>query len=87
MYNPYDVLTRRTVVYLLPCYDFSPSEHLEPISDVPVTAQQFVLFVALVVYVYRDIWPLATYVENPVDGFEGALAYSGQNWLFYSQPP
>ena len=33
----------------------------------------FVLFTTLVVYIYRDIWPLATYTENPVDGSEGAL--------------
>ena len=33
----------------------------------------FVLFIALVVYVYRDIWPLAIYTENPVDESEGAL--------------
>ena len=33
----------------------------------------FVLFITLAVYVYRDIWPLATYTENPVDGSEGAL--------------
>ena len=36
--HPYDVLTRPAVVYLLPCYDFSRSERVEPICDAP---QQF----------------------------------------------
>ena len=42
----------------------------------------FVLFIALVVYVYRDIWPLATYTENPVDGSEGALLWAKLVVLF-----
>ena len=42
----------------------------------------FVLFIALVVYVYRDIWPLATYTENPVDGSEGALLWTKLVVLF-----
>ena len=37
-HHPYNVLTRRTVVYLLPCYNFSRSERVEPICDAP---QQF----------------------------------------------
>ena len=41
-----------------------------------------VLFIALVVYVYRDIWPLATYTENPVDGSEGALIWTKLVVLF-----
>ena len=41
-----------------------------------------VLFIALVVYVYRDIWPLATYTENPVDGSEGALLWTKLVVLF-----
>lgn len=28
----------------------------------------FVLSVALAIYVYPDKWPLARYIENPVDG-------------------
>ena len=35
----------------------------------------FVLIIALAVYVYRDIWPLATYTENPVDESEGSLLW------------
>ena len=42
----------------------------------------FVLFIALVVYVYRDIWPLATYTLNPVDGSEGALLWTKLVVLF-----
>ena len=42
----------------------------------------FVLFIALAVYVYRDIWPLATYTENPVDGSEGALLWTKLIVLF-----
>lgn len=42
----------------------------------------FVLFTALVVYVYRDIWPLATYTENPVDRSEGALLWTKLLVLF-----
>ena len=42
----------------------------------------FVLFTALAVYVYRDIWPLATYTENPVDGSEGALLWTNLVVLF-----
>ena len=42
----------------------------------------FILFVALVVYVYRDIWPLATYTENPVDRSEGALLWTKLVVLF-----
>jgi hypothetical protein len=41
-----------------------------------------VLFIALVVYFYRDIWPLATYTENPVDGYEGALLWTKLVVLF-----
>ena len=42
----------------------------------------FVLFIAFSVYVYRDIWPLATYTENPVDGSEGALLWAKLFVLF-----
>ena len=42
----------------------------------------FVLFTALVVYVYRDVWPLATYTENPVDESEGALIWTKLVALF-----
>ena len=35
----------------------------------------FVLFIALAVYVYRDVWPLATYTEKPVDESEDALLW------------
>jgi hypothetical protein len=42
----------------------------------------FVLFVALAVYVYRDIWPLATYTENPVDASEGMLLWTKLIALF-----
>ena len=42
----------------------------------------FVLFTALAVYVYRDIWPLATYTDNPVDGSEGALLWTKVIVLF-----
>ena len=41
-----------------------------------------VLFISLVVYAYRDIWPLATYTENPVDGSEGALLWTKLVVLF-----
>jgi hypothetical protein len=41
-----------------------------------------VLFIALSVYVYRDIWPLATYTESPVDGSEGALLWTKLVVLF-----
>ncbi|KAF8803435.1 multidrug resistance-associated ABC transporter [Phlegmacium glaucopus] len=34
-----------------------------------------ILFVALSVYVYRDIWPLATYTQKPVDLSEGTLLW------------
>ena len=42
----------------------------------------FVLFIAHVVYVYRDIWPLATYTLNPVDGSKGALLWTKLVVLF-----
>ena len=42
----------------------------------------FVSFVALAVYVYRNIWPLATYTEDPVDGSEGALLWIKLTVLF-----
>ena len=42
----------------------------------------FVLFIALVVYVYRDIWPLATYTEIPVDESEGTLLWTKLAVLF-----
>ena len=42
----------------------------------------FVLFIALVVYVYRDVWPLATYTERPVDESEGALLWTRLVVLF-----
>ena len=42
----------------------------------------FVLFIAFVTYVYRDVWPLATYTENPVDGSEGALLWTKLVVLF-----
>ena len=42
----------------------------------------FVLFIALVVYVYRDIWPLAIYTEDPVDESEGALLWAKLVVLF-----
>ena len=42
----------------------------------------FVLFIALVVYVYHDIWPLATYTENPVDGSKGAQLWTKLVVLF-----
>lgn len=35
----------------------------------------FVLFVAFAVYAHRDIWPLATYTQNPVDASEGTLLW------------
>jgi len=35
----------------------------------------FVMFAALAVYVYRNVWPLATYTEKPVDLSEGALLW------------
>ena len=41
-----------------------------------------ILFVALAVYAYRDIWPLATYTESPVDGSEGALLWAKLIVLF-----
>ena len=42
----------------------------------------FVLFIALAVYVYRDIWPLATYTENPVDRSEGTILWAKLVVLF-----
>ena len=41
-----------------------------------------VLFVALAVYVYRDIWPLATYTEKPIDISEGTLLWTKLAVLF-----
>ncbi|KAF8803422.1 multidrug resistance-associated ABC transporter [Phlegmacium glaucopus] len=41
-----------------------------------------VLFVALSVYVYRDIWPLATYTQKPVDLSEGILLWTKVIALF-----
>jgi len=42
----------------------------------------FVLFITLVVYIYRDVRPLATYTEIPVDGSEGALLWTKLVVLF-----
>ena len=42
----------------------------------------FVLLVAFVVYVYRDIWPLATYTEKPVDVSEDTLLWTKVIVLF-----
>jgi hypothetical protein len=75
-YLSYNVLTRRTVVYLYPCLAFPLS--VESICDAP---QQF-CFVHISVYVYRDIWPLAMYTESPVDGSEGALLWTKLVLLF-----
>ena len=41
-----------------------------------------VLFIALIVYVYRDVWPLATYTEIPLDESEGALLWTKLAVLF-----
>ncbi|KAF8803433.1 multidrug resistance-associated ABC transporter [Phlegmacium glaucopus] len=41
-----------------------------------------VLFVALSVYVYRDIWPLATYTQKPGDLSEGTLLWTKVIVLF-----
>ena len=54
------LITRRTVVYLLPCYNFSHSEHVEAIWTCHINS---VLFIALVVHVYCDIWPANIYWE------------------------
>ncbi|KAI0793375.1 P-loop containing nucleoside triphosphate hydrolase protein [Abortiporus biennis] len=35
-----------------------------------------VLFVSWIVFVYRDIWPLATYTSEPADGEEGWLIWT-----------
>ena len=41
-----------------------------------------VLFITLVVYIYRDVWPLATYTEIPLDESEGALLWTKLVVLF-----
>ena len=35
-----------------------------------------VLLVALAVYLYRDVWPLATYTLAPLDASEGSLLWA-----------
>ncbi|KIK08096.1 hypothetical protein K443DRAFT_672979 [Laccaria amethystina LaAM-08-1] len=35
-----------------------------------------VLLVALAVYLYRDVWPLATYTLTPIDASEGSLLWA-----------
>ena len=42
----------------------------------------FVLFVAFAVYVYRDIWPLATFTDKPVDLSEGVVLWTKLVVLF-----
>ena len=41
-----------------------------------------VLFVAFIVYVYRDIWPLATCTEKPIDDSEDTLLWTKVIVLF-----
>ena len=41
-----------------------------------------VLFSTLVVYLYRDIWPLATYSEQPADIEEGGILFVKIGILF-----
>lgn len=41
-----------------------------------------VLFSTLVLYLYRDIWPLATYSKNPADIEEGSTLFVKIGILF-----
>ncbi|KAI0650859.1 multidrug resistance-associated ABC transporter [Trametes meyenii] len=36
----------------------------------------FILFVSWVVFFYRDLWPLATFTQNPLDAVEGPLLWA-----------
>ena len=42
----------------------------------------FVLFVTFAVYFYRDIWPLATYTEKPIDVSKDTLLWTKVIVLF-----
>ena len=35
-----------------------------------------VLLVAFTVYLYKDVWPLATYTPTPIDASEGSLVWA-----------
>ncbi|KAF8885695.1 multidrug resistance-associated ABC transporter [Gymnopilus junonius] len=44
----------------------------------------FVLLIALGVYLYRDVWPLATYTKQPMDTSEGRLLWAKLSILTFT---
>lgn len=40
------------------------------------------MLAVIVTYAYRDLWPLATYTENPKDVSEGAMLWAKMTILF-----
>ena len=54
---------------------------IEP-SRIATRCNSLVLFTAFWVYVYRDLWPLATYSEAPKDANEGLLLWTKIGTLF-----
>lgn len=49
----------------------------EPLASLFRRHLSCVLFVTWAVYVYRDIWPLATYTLQPADAAEGLVLWIG----------